>query len=108
MGLAGSLFGFVLASYWSVRAWRSSPDAWRALIRQRRPASWEHWPISSRCFAFSSRNSKEFFREFVKGRFGVLTIAGNRESVQPGIQQAVKSFLIEAIAAGEQMTMAES
>ena len=38
-----------------------------------------------------------FFRGFIKGRFTVLNIAGNRESVQPGIQQAVKSFLIEAI-----------
>ena len=38
-----------------------------------------------------------FFREFIKGRFRVLNIAGNRESVQSGIQQAVKSFLIEAI-----------
>ena len=38
-----------------------------------------------------------FFREFIQGRFTVVNIAGNRESVQPGIQQAVKSFLIEAI-----------
>jgi len=38
-----------------------------------------------------------FFCEFIKGQFRVLNVAGNRESVQPGIQHAVKSFLIEAI-----------
>jgi hypothetical protein len=42
---AAALFGFALCCYWSVRAWRSSPDSWRAFNQQLRTASWQRWPV---------------------------------------------------------------
>jgi hypothetical protein len=39
------LLGAALSLYWTIRAWRSSPDTWRNLNQQSRPASWERWPV---------------------------------------------------------------
>ena len=44
-GLTASLFGFALSCYWGAKAWRSSPESWRAANQQLRPSSWQRWPV---------------------------------------------------------------
>jgi hypothetical protein len=37
--------GLALATYMTVRAWRSTAEQWRAFNLQCRPRSWNRWPI---------------------------------------------------------------
>jgi len=43
--ILGSGFGLAVTTYITVRAWRSTPDQWRALNLRFRPRSWNRWPI---------------------------------------------------------------
>lgn len=39
------VLAFALSCYWSVQAWRSSPETWRTLNQRLRPKSRHRWPI---------------------------------------------------------------
>jgi len=45
VSLVASPLVIALTGYMTIRAWRSSPESWRALNQRLRPASWQRWPV---------------------------------------------------------------
>ena len=60
VSFAASIVGFALTCYWSVRAWRSSSDSWRALNQRLRPASWQRWPVYSALWRDFDRHTERY------------------------------------------------
>lgn len=63
----------------------------RFVQREKKPNVWFDVPVTH-------REAKRYFLEWVeKNGVVVLNVAGNRESIKPGIQERVTEFLIEAL-----------
>lgn len=70
-----------LAVYFTVRAWRSTPETWAAWGRRFRPRNWERWPVY-RFFLRDQDNRPNYYLwqtrlvgilAILMGLFGVVT-----------------------------------
>ena len=77
-----------LALYFTVRAWRSTPETWAAWCRHFRPRNWEKWPVYG--FLWRDQDSRPNYYLWQTRVVGLFAILMGLFGVVTGLQIALR------------------